>query len=208
LTEGNQTLSSESSNEDIIVFTHKSFKKLNDRVLKIFYYGGWAILLACVIYWVYFFFILQLYEPLLYTTYFTLILIALTCIKKFKSTFLNTFTSITFFGFLNMAVLLIPQSSNILDALTGPILHAAIGIFQLFLILNKRIPISKKFLFWGIIFYFTFMSSYDNFHRWSLMIGLMNLEGDVFMTVYSFYVLIFSVGGIYYYKKRYNVLQS
>ena len=50
------------------------------------------------------------------------------------------------------------------------------------------------------------MSSYDSFQRWDIITGLYDVVPTSFTEVYSFYMLIFSVVGIYLYKKKYGIL--
>jgi hypothetical protein len=73
------------------VFTQKEFS-LGVRI------AGWSILGGCAWYFIYFFFILQQFEPLTYTTYLTIILIGLTCVNKFESVLLNSVTCISVYG--------------------------------------------------------------------------------------------------------------
>jgi hypothetical protein len=99
--------------------------------------------------------------------------------------------------------------SVVVDAfslIVGPILHLAIGLFQLFIILHQKIPISKRHLLWSFLFFLIFMSSYDNFQRWDIITGLYEIVPTSFTEVYSFYMLIFSVIGIYLYKKKFGIL--
>ncbi|MFX1355886.1 MAG: hypothetical protein ACFFA8_01255 [Promethearchaeota archaeon] len=187
-------------------YTHSVLVKFEKREKRIFKITGWIILIACIIYWVFFFFIARQYEPLLYTTYITTILIALTCINEFKSTFLNSITGLTMYGFLNITIAMIPLVKNIVEAFVGPVLHGAIVVFQLYLILHRKIPICRRFLIWGVLFYFIFMSSYDSFHRWDIITGLEHVVPTAFTMAYAFYALLFSAVLIYFYKKRYGII--
>ena len=127
---------------------------------RIFKILGWIILGGCIYYWVHFFFIVRQYEPLLYTTYFTLILMGITFINEFKSTFLNSITCLTFYGFLSVTIAMFFQVNNLFSLFVGPLLHGAIGVLQLYMILHRKIPICKRYLIWGVLFYFIFI-----FHR-------------------------------------------
>ncbi|TFG16164.1 MAG: hypothetical protein EU531_07320 [Promethearchaeota archaeon] len=98
------------------------------------------------------------------------------------------------------------QVVDIFSLIVGPILHLAIGIFQLFVILHKKIPISKRNLLWSFLLFLIFTSSYDSFQRWDIITGLYEVVPTSFTEVYSFYMLIFSVVGIYLYKKKYGIL--
>ncbi|MFX0058807.1 MAG: hypothetical protein ACFE85_04960 [Candidatus Hodarchaeota archaeon] len=174
--------------------------------IKIFKLAGWIILGACILYWIFFFFIVHQYEPLLFTTYITTILIGLTCISEFKSTFLNSITGLTCYGFLNVTIAMIPNVTNILEIIVGPVLHGAIVLFQLYIIFHRKIPICRRYLIWGILFYFIFMSSYDSFHRWNIITGLESIIPTAFTMAYSFYALLFSAVLIYFYKKKYGII--
>ncbi|MFW9937044.1 MAG: hypothetical protein ACFFD5_05305 [Candidatus Thorarchaeota archaeon] len=187
-------------------YAHRILVKFEKREKRIFKITGWIILIACIIYWVFFFFIARQYEPLLYTTYITTILIALTCINEFKSTFLNSITGLTMYGFLNITIAMIPLVTNIVEAFVGPVLHGSIVVFQLYLILHRKIPICRRFLIWGVLFYFIFMSSYDSFHRWDIITGVEHVVPTAFTMAYAFYALLFSAVLIYFYKKRYGII--
>jgi len=168
--------------------------------------AGWIILSLCIWYWIYFFFIAKIYEPLTYTTYITIILVALTCINKFESVLLNSITCLTFYGFIAISCWLIPVSTTLPKWLGGPILHFAIGFFQLFLVFNKRIPVSKRYLIYGFLFYTLFLSSYDQFSRLTIMTGQEDRFTDVFQAVHFFYTLALSLIFVYWYKKRFGIL--
>lgn len=175
--------------------------------LKLFFFIiGWIIFIGCIYYWIHFFFIVREYEPLLYTTYLSLILISITCIFKFESLFLNTVSCINFYGFINISIFMISEVNDIFSLIVGPFLHFAIGAFQLFVVLHRKIPVSKRYLTWSFLFYLIFMSSYDSFQRWDVITGLYDVVPSSFTMAYSFYMLIFSVLGIYLYKRRYGVL--
>jgi len=196
--------------------TEKIYKKIdfkprlkvdiNEKIKLGFSIIGWIIIIGCFYYWIHFFIIVRQYEPLVYTTYLTLILIGLTCIFRFESVLLNSISCITFYGFLNIAIFMISQVVDIFSLIVGPILHLLMGIFQLFIILHKKIPISKRHLFWSFLLFLIFMSSYDSFQRWDIITGLYDVVPTSFTEVYSFYMLIFSVVGIYLYKKKYGIL--
>lgn len=182
-----------------------SFTKKQKMIIEAF---GWTILVGCVYYWIFFFFFLHFYEPLLYTTYFTSILIGITCIYRFESLLFNSITCITFYGFINITFGLIFTSTDIFSFIGGPILHALIAAVQLFIIFHKRIPIHEGYLLWGLLFYFIFMSSYDSFQRWNIITGLATIVSDVFTKAYSFYALWLSGLFIHFYKKRQGLLRG
>jgi len=180
--------------------------EINEKILLIFSIIGWIIFSGCIYYWIHFFFIVREYEPLVYTTYLSLILIGLTCIFKFESVLLNTISCITFYGFINISIFMISEVVDIFSLIVGPILHLSIAVFQLFIILHQKIPISKRHLLWSFLFYLIIMSSYDSFQRWDVITGLYDIVPSSFTEVYSFYLLIFSIIGIYLYKKKYGIL--
>ena len=180
-----------------------SFNKLEKRIIGII---GWIIFIACLYYWIFFFFIVRIYEPLLYTTYFTKILIGFTCIFKFESTLFNTLTCITVYGFINITIGLSFTVTDILNLISGPLLHGFIAGVQLFIVLHRKIYIQRGYLMWGLLFYFIFMSSYDSFHRWNLITGLGHIFSDVFTKAYSFYALWISGIVIYHYKNRLGLI--
>jgi hypothetical protein len=179
---------------------------IQEKLKLILFILGWITFIGCVYYWIHFFFIVRQYETLLYTTYLSLILISLACIFKFESLFLNTFSCITFYGFINITFSMIPVVYDIFSLLVGPFLHLAIGVSQIFIVLHRKIPVSKRYLMWSFMFYLIFMSSYDSFQRWDVITGLYDVVPSSFTMAYSFYMLIFSVLGIYFYKRRYGVL--
>ena len=180
-----------------------SFNKLEKRIIGII---GWIIFIACLYYWIFFFFIVRIYGPLLYTTYFTTILIGFTCIFKFESTLFNTLTCITVYGFINITIGLSFTVTDILNLISGPLLHGFIAGVQLFIVFHRKIYIQKSYLMWGLLFYFIFMSSYDSFHRWNLITGLEHVFSAVFTKAYSFYALWISGIVIYHYKNRLGLI--
>ncbi|MHA1669948.1 MAG: hypothetical protein ACTSV5_05145 [Promethearchaeota archaeon] len=169
---------------------------------------GWTIFISCVYYWIFFFFFVHYYEPLLYTTYFTSILIGITFIYRFESLLFNSITCITFYGFINITIGLIFTTTDILSFITGPILHAFIAAVQLFIIFHKKIPINEGYLLWGLLFYFIFMGSYDSFQRWNFITGLATLVSDVFTKAYAFYALWLSGLFVHFYKKKQGLLRG
>jgi hypothetical protein len=174
----------------------------------IFEATGWVILVGCVYYWIFFFFFLHYYEPLLYTTYFTSILIGITLIYRFGSLLFNSLTCITFYGFINITIGLFFTSTDFLGIITGPIYHSLIAVIQLYMIFNRKIPIHEGYLLWGLLFYFIFMSSYDDFQRWNTITGWDALVSNVFTKAYSFYALWISGLFIHFYKKKYGLLRG
>ena len=182
--------------------------QFNKKQKMIFEGFGWTILVGCIYYWFFSFVIIQEYETLLYTTYFTSILIGITCIYRFESLLFNSLTCITFYGFINITIGLIFTSTDIPNLITGPIFHAFIAFVQLFIIFHKKIPIHEGYLLWGLLFYFVFMSSYDSFQRWNIITGLETVLSDVFTKAYSFYALWLSGLFIHFYKKRNGLLRG
>lgn len=180
--------------------------KVEKREKKIFKYAGWIIIGGCIYYWFHFFFIARLYEPLLYTTYIGLILLGLTFINEFNSTFLNSITCLTCYGFWNITLAMIPLVNSLFSLVVGPLLHGTMAFLQTYIIFHRKIPICKRYLIWGVIFYLVFMSSYDSFHRWNIITGLEHIVPNAFTMAYSFYALIFSAVAIYFYKKKYNMV--
>lgn len=178
----------------------------DERIRNLIQICGLIIFTGCVVYWVYIMFFTPNYGALLYTTYFTIILISFTCILKLESVFLNTITCLTFYGFLNITIALITNTVDFLSAIVGPILHGAIAIFQLFLVFHPKVPISKKYLLWGVLFFFIFMATYDDYHRFNVITGLEEVVPTAFTKAYSFYALLFSSIGIYLYKKRFGII--
>ena len=177
----------------------------DERIKKIIQMLGWLMFLACIGYWS-FMFTIQDFEAVLHTTYFTIILISVTCILKLESVFLNIITGITFYGFLTVTIGLITVTDSIIYAIVGPVLHGAIAGFQVFLVFHPKIPMSKKYLLWGIIFYLAFMASYDDYQRINIITGLEQIVTSDFTKAYSFYALVITSVGIYFYKKRFGIL--
>ncbi|MFX1353540.1 MAG: hypothetical protein ACFFGP_06235, partial [Promethearchaeota archaeon] len=157
----------------------------------------------------YYMFIFPLYEPVLYTTYIAILLISFTCIFKLESVFLNTITCITFFGFTTITVGLIPKVYDFFSLMVAPVLHGAIAIFQMFLVFHPKVPVSKKYLLWGVLFFSIFMVAYDDYYRFNV-ITILEAIGipTSFTKAYSFYALIISAIGIYFYKKRFGILEK
>ena len=170
--------------------------------IKIF---GYILLSLCIGYWFYNFFVGDLVS-LTHTTYITLILISLTCINRFESVLLNSFTSISSIGFLIISIFLINSTHNIYSALGGPILHGLMAAFQLYLIFNKKIPVSKRYLIIGYLFYILFLSSYDNFGRLIEITETDTVFTEPMVLVETFYTFSLSTIGIYYLKKKYGML--
>ena len=167
---------------------------------------GYFLLISCVVYWIYFFFVVQDIVPLTHTTYLTLILISLTFINKFESVLLNSFTAISFVGFLIITIFLIPVSRDVYSFLGGVILHGAMAGFQFYLVLNKRIVISKRYLIIGYMFYIFFLSSYDNFGRLIAITETGNVFTELMVLVNTFYIFSLSAIGIYLFKKKFGML--
>ncbi|TXT53315.1 MAG: membrane protein of unknown function [Promethearchaeota archaeon] len=182
------------------VITQKEFSKSIE-------IAGWLIFAGCVGYFIYFFFIVQYYEPLTFTTYITLNFIAFTAIRRFTSYLFNSITCLSVYGFIVISITYIPLVDSIEILIVGPILHGAMAGFQLFLIIHKKIPMSKRYLLWGFLFYLIFLSSFDQFSRLNRLTGLDPEQyPDVFIAVVSFLGLSSAIFFIYVYKKRFGVL--
>jgi len=167
---------------------------------------GYILLSLCIGYWIYHFFIVGDIALLTHTTYLTMILISLTCINRFESVLLNSFTSISSIGFLLISIFLINSTKDIYTALGGPILHGIMAAFQLYLIFNKKIPISKRYLIIGYLFYIFFLSSYDNFGRLIDITETGTIFTELMVLVQTFYIFSLSTIAIYYIKKKFGML--
>lgn len=167
---------------------------------------GYILLGLCIGYWIYNFFIIGDIVSLTHTTYLTLILISLTCINKFESVLLNSFTSISSIGFLLISIFLINSTKDIYTALGGPILHGLMAAFQLYLVINKKIPVSKRYLIIGYLFYIFFLSSYDNFGRLIDITQTGTMFTELMVLVQAFYLFSLSTILIYFIKKKYGML--
>ena len=167
---------------------------------------GYILLGLCIGYWIYNFFIIGDIVSLTHTTYLTLILISLTCINRFESVLLNSVTSISSIGFLLISIFLINSTKDIYTALGGPILHGLMAAFQLYLVINKKIPVSKRYLIIGYLFYIFFLSSYDNFGRLIEITETGSVFTELMVLVQTFYLFSLSTIVIYYIKKKYGML--
>jgi len=167
---------------------------------------GYILLGLCIGYWIYNFFIIGDIVSLTHTTYLTMILISFTCINKFESVLLNSFTSISSIGFLLISIFLINSTKDIYTALGGPILHGLMAAFQLYLVINKKIPVSKRYLIIGYLFYIFFLSSYDNFGRLIEITETGAIFSELMVLVQAFYIFSLSTILIYYIKKKYGML--
>ena len=167
---------------------------------------GYILLGLCIGYWIYNFFIIGDIVSLTHTTYLTLILISLTCINRFESVLLNSVTSISSIGFLLISIFLINSTKDIYTALGGPILHGLMAAFQLYLVINKKIPVSKRYLIIGYLFYIFFLSSYDNFGRLIEITETGSVFTELMVLVQTFYLFSLSTILIYYIKKKYGML--
>ncbi len=167
---------------------------------------GYILLGFCVGYWIYFFFIVHDYVPLTHTTYLTLILISLTCINKFESALLNSFVSVSSVGFLLISLFLINSSKDIYLWIGGPILHGIMAAFQLYIVFNKRIYISKRFLLIGFLFYIIFLSNYDNYSRLIEITDMGAIFTELSVVVQVFYIFILTAIFTYFYKKHFKIL--
>ncbi|MFX0178746.1 MAG: hypothetical protein ACFE78_01075 [Candidatus Hodarchaeota archaeon] len=177
----------------------------DERIKRIIQILGWVMFFVCE-FWGILMFAMQLYSYVLHTTFFTTILISFTCILKLESIFLNTISSISFYGFLNVTIALIPVTDSIAFFFVGPVYHGLIAGFQIFLVFHPKIPMSKRYLLWGVLFYLAFMASYDDYQRINIITGLEQLITTDFTKAYAFYALIITSAGIYFYKKRFGIL--
>jgi hypothetical protein len=168
--------------------------------------GGIALLAICIWYWIWFFFIVQRLEPLTYSVYITIILIALTLINKFESVLLNSITSITVYGFLVISIGSIRIAKDLYSFFTGPILYGLVAGFQLFLVFHRKIAVSKRYMFWGFLFYLLFISSFESFSHLNVIIGTEEVFPELVTAVLSFYILGITFIVIYFYKKKYGIL--
>lgn len=167
---------------------------------------GWALLFSCVYRWALYYFIYEYYMPLTHTTFLTLILISLTCINKFESTLLNSVASMSFLLFTVISILFISLATDILSFMEGVVLHSAIAIFQIYLVINKKIAISKKYLLWSFLLYLIFISSYDSFTRIIAAIDMNENISIIKMTVQVFYILGISTILVYIFKKKFGIM--
>ena len=174
-------------------------------VVRIF---GWVLLTSCVYRWILYFFVYHYYRPLTHTTFLTLILISLTCINKFESVLLNSAVSMSFLLFVLVTLFFIPIVSDIPSFMEGVLLHAMIAVFQIYLIINKKIIISKKYLLWSFLLYLIFISSYDSFTRIIAAINIAEEVSVIEMTVQIFYILCISTAVVYFFKKRFGMILS
>ena len=167
---------------------------------------GWVLLASCIYRWIVYFFIYEYYMSLTHTTYLTLILISLTCINKFESVLLNSTTSLSFLLFAVVSILFIPLTTDTLSFINGFLLHFAIVVFQFYLILNKRIALSKRYLLWSFLLYLIFISSFDSFARINAAIGMTDELPEIQTTVIIFYIFGISTILLYIYKKKFGIL--
>ena len=167
---------------------------------------GFVLLGLCVAYWIYFFFIVHDYVPLTHTTYLTLILISLTCINKFESALLNSFVSVSSIGFMLISLFLINSSNDIYSWIGGPILHGVMASFQIYIVLNKKIYTSKRYLLIGFLFYLIFLSNYDDYSRLIEITNMGDIYTELSTAVQIFYIFILTAIFTYFWKKRCKVL--
>lgn len=168
--------------------------------------GGIILLGICIWYWIWFFFIVQQLEPLTYSVYITMILVALTLINKFESVLLNSITSITVYGFIMISIGSIRVVRDVYSLFTGPILYGLVATFQLFLVFHRKIAVSKRYMFWGFLFYLLFISSFESFTHLNVIIGTEEIFPELVTAVLSFYILGITLIVIYFYKKKFGIL--
>lgn len=178
-------------------------KKISLTIVQII---GWALFFFCVYRWILYYFIYEYYMPLTHTTFLTLILISLTCINKFESVLLNSAASMSFLLFIVVSILFIQLTTDMFSFIEGVVLHSAIAVFQIYLVINKKIPISKKYLLWSFLLYLIFISSYDSFARIIAAIEMNEEIPTIKMTVQVFYVLGISTIIVYFFKKKFGII--
>ena len=192
----------------------KSFRELEPKIkvlekkisLVIVQVIGWSLFLFCVYRWILYYFIFEYYRPLTYTTFLTLILISLTCINKFESILLNSAISMSFLLFIIVSILFISLANDILSFMEGVVLHSAIAVFQIYLVINKKIAISKKYLLWSFLLYLIFISSHDSFARIIAAIDVNEEISIIKITVQVFYILSISTLIVYFFKKKFGII--
>lgn len=167
---------------------------------------GWMLLASCIYRWIVFFFFYDYYSPLTHTTYLTLIIISLTCIKKLDSIMLNSATCVSLLLFIFVSIIFIPIANDLTSFLNGFGLHFAIVLFQLYILFNKKVAISKKALVWSFLLYLIFISSYDSFARINAAIRMSETIPEIQLIVITFYLLAISALVNYLYKKKYGIL--
>ncbi|MFX0189090.1 MAG: hypothetical protein ACFE8A_15300, partial [Candidatus Hodarchaeota archaeon] len=84
--------------------------------------------------------------------------------------------------------------------------HGAMAGFQLYLVLHRKIALSKRYLFLGFLFYLIFMNSVDTIARLIIETKSEALFTDLMTAVFSFYILSLTCVGIYFYKKKFGIL--
>ncbi|MHA1256248.1 MAG: hypothetical protein ACTSPS_11675 [Promethearchaeota archaeon] len=178
----------------------------NKTVLIIIQIIGWMLLASCIYRWIIFFFFYDYYRPLTHTTYLTLIIISLTCIKKLDSIMLNSATCVSLLLFIFVSIIFIPLTNDLSSFLNGFGLHFAIVLFQLYILFNKKVAISKKALVWSFLLYLIFISSYDSFARINAAIKMSENIPEIQLIVITFYLLAISALMNYLYKKKYGIL--
>ena len=112
----------------------------------------------------------------------------------------------SFLLFIVVSILFIPLATDMLSFMEGVVLHSAIAIFQIYLIINKKIAISKKYLLWSFLLYLIFISSYDSFARIIAAIDMNENISIIKMTVQVFYILGISTILVYIFKKKYGIM--
>lgn len=167
---------------------------------------GWMLLASCIYRWIIFFFFYDYYRPLTHTTYLTLIIISLTCIKKLDSIILNSATCVSLTLFIFVSIIFIPLTNDLSSFLNGFGLHFAIVLFQLYIFFNKKVVLSKKALVWSFLLYLIFISSYDSFARINAAIGMSKGLPEIQLIVIIFYLLALGTLINYLYKKKYGIL--
>ena len=194
---------SNNSNQDV----NENVKPIENKiVLNIVQIIGWMLLASCIYRWIIFFFFYDYYRPLTHTTYLTLIIISLTCIKKLDSIILNSATCVSLILFIFVSIIFIPLTNDLSSFLNGFGLHFAIVLFQLYIFFNKKVAISKKALVWSFLLYLIFISSYDSFARINAAIGMSKDLPEIQLIVIIFYLLALSTLINYLYKKKYGIL--
>ena len=102
--------------------------------------------------------------------------------------------------------------TKVVQALIKEVQHNAslaqgtLTAFQLYLVINKKIPVSKRYLIIGYLFYIFFLSSYDNFGRLIDITETGTVFTELMVLVQAFYLFSLSTILIYFIKKKYGML--
>jgi hypothetical protein len=112
----------------------------------------------------------------------------------------------SFLLFIIVSILFISLATDMQTFIEGVVLHGIIAVFQIYLVINKKIAISKKYLLWSFLLYLIFISSYDSFSRIIAAIDKNEQTPIIKMTVQIFYVLSISTILVYFFKKKFGIM--